>query len=276
MLAGSIRILRPVNGLISSLTVWISFIISGGGYAEYSGILASIAAFFFAGFANSVNDIEDIDIDRINKPHRPLPSGRINKKTAIMVAILSGLIALGISFILTVFTAIIGIIAVAGMLLYNLRLKRIAFWGNTTVSLIAAVAFIYGGAANNNIFPALFPALMAFLLHLGREVTKDIEDVRGDSAVGARTLPLVRGLALTRNVASIPLMILIPVTLLPMYFDMYSYAYLIMVTPVNIILLLVIYNLLISRRLSAKRNSLLLKVAMPLGIMAILFGTIIP
>jgi geranylgeranylglycerol-phosphate geranylgeranyltransferase len=276
MITGLLKILRPVNGLISLLTVWISYIIAGGGYGDFRGLSAGAAAFFFAGFANSVNDIADVEIDRINKPSRPLPAGAISVKAAVYESIAVGVIALLFSIYLGFGNVVIALIALPGMLLYNLRLKRTVLLGNITVSMIASLAFLYGGAAYENIGPTVFPAVLAFLLHLGREVIKDIEDARGDSMAGARTLPVARGMRFSRLTAAIILVILLVTTFIPFLMDLYGFRYLIVVAVVDAIVLYIILQQLFAKRCSDKLHSLLLKVAMPIGILSVYLGTCFP
>ncbi|MCP4632478.1 MAG: UbiA family prenyltransferase [candidate division Zixibacteria bacterium] len=260
--------------MISSITVWISFMIAGGNYNETIGIIASIAAFFFAGFANTVNDIADIEIDKINRPSRPLPAEFLSRKQAVVEAIILCVIALGFSLVLGTGTIIVALIALPGMVAYSLWLKRTVLFGNILVSFIAALAFIYGGAAFGKITPVVFPAVMAFLLHLAREIIKDIEDVRGDKKLGAQTLPIVKGERISRLTAAAILLVLVITTILPLLSGFYRLAYFLLIIPVDLIVIAIIYELIFVKDINAGRLSLYLKIAMPLGINAVFFGAI--
>lgn len=271
---GAIKIVRPLNGLISSATVWVSFLIAGGHYGDSTGILVAIAAFSFAGFANTVNDIVDIEIDRINRPWRPLPSNKITKRMAAGESFLLGIAALAISAFLGPANLAIGLVAILGMTVYNFWLKPTPFWGNLLVSFVAALAFLYGGAAHGNFLPVILPAAMAFLLHLGREIVKDIEDIEGDSRLGARTLPIVKGVRFARVLTAGILTVLTSVTIAPYVAGYYGLGYLAIVSIVDIILLYITFKLLFGSVLKAGFLSQLLKLSMPLGIGAVFLGSL--
>ncbi len=269
-----IKILRPLNGLITSLTVWISYFIAGGEFNQLNGILAAAAGFFFNGFANSVNDIIDIEIDRINRPDRPLPSGRMSRKSAIIESVILGLSALLLSASLGIKTSVIGLIAVFCMLIYNIKLKHTPLWGNIIVSFTAALAFLYGGAAYGGLSPVWLPAVFAFLLHLGREIIKDIEDVKGDSAMGAKSLPIVMGAGFSKKLTAMVLAVFIIVTLLPIILEYYGIGYSILIFIIDIVLFVIIWGLLRVREINAALISQTLKALMPLGIAAVYLGVI--
>ncbi|MBD3234199.1 MAG: hypothetical protein GF315_10805 [candidate division Zixibacteria bacterium] len=269
-----IKILRPLNGLIASLTVWISYFIAGGEFNQLSGIIAAIAGFLFNGFANSVNDIIDIEIDRINRPDRPLSSGKMSRKSAIIESGILGLSALVLSASLGVKTSVIGLIAIVCMVTYNIKLKNIPLLGNIMVSFTAALAFLYGGAAYGELSPVWLPAVFAFLLHLGREIIKDIEDIKGDSAMGAKTLPIVLGIGLSRKLTAMVLAVFIVVTLLPIILQHYGIGYSILIFLIDIVLFVIIWGLLRVREINAAMISQTLKALMPLGIAAVYLGVI--
>jgi len=273
-LTGVIRIVRPLNGLISSSTVWISFLIAGGDYRSGDGILAAIAAFLFTGFANTVNDIADIKIDKINRPSRPLPSNSISIGAAYYESFFLGMMAIMISALLSPMNFLIGAVALAFMLIYSLRLKLTTLWGNLTVSIIAASAFLYGGAAQDSLNPTLLPALMAFLLHLGREITKDIEDKRGDQELGARTLPIRCGDRFSRLLTAFILSIFIIATIFPYILGYYHFGYLALVLIVDLISFYIIIKLLFAETLDARLLSQLLKISMPIGIGSVYLGSL--
>ncbi len=271
-LYGTVKILRPLNGIISSIAVWVSYLIAGGGYNELSGIIAGTAGFAFAGFANVVNDIKDIEIDKINRTNRPLPSGIISVKAAIVEAVILGLIAMAISYQLSKSTFIIGIIAITCMLFYNLYLKRTPISGNIIVAFTASLAFVYGGSIYGE-FRKVFPAaVMAFILHLGREIVKDIEDYDGDKALGAKTLPIIRGKHYAKRIVLWILVLFVVVTVLVHFAGFYNQTYLWAILGLDILIVYIIYCIESIKRFNASLISQLLKIAMPLGIIAIYLG----
>lgn len=158
-------------------------------------LYAMAAAFFVCGFGNVINDLSDIDADRINHPGRPLPSGRLGRREAGFIAVLFAFAATALMFPLNNS----GRIIVAGALVlvtwYNRTLKHTAFFGNVAVSLLAAFTFLLGGAERGigNVLSLPGPAIgagLALLMHLMREIIKDIEDRTGDATAGGQTAAL--------------------------------------------------------------------------------------
>lgn len=184
-------------------------------------------ALFCAG-GNAVNDFFDADIDRVNRPGRPLPSGRLSGRAALILAIVTFVSGLILSFLLGGMAFRVGAGAVVLLVAYSVWLKRVLVAGNVAVGLIAALTFPFIGAVFNKPFaPALvFPSLFIFLFHLGREIIKDAVDVAGDRAVGAKTIPIVFGRKAALAAAAIPFIILIPVTALPFVLGIYGVWYL--------------------------------------------------
>ena len=82
-----ITILRPLNCIITAGAVWVGAWIGRGFTLSSSLILAGIIGFLTCGFGNIVNDLYDIEIDRVNNPGRPLPSGRVQKTWVILLAV---------------------------------------------------------------------------------------------------------------------------------------------------------------------------------------------
>jgi geranylgeranylglycerol-phosphate geranylgeranyltransferase len=152
-----------------------------------------LTGFTFCAAAMVINDYYDRKIDAINEPLRPIPSGAIKPKEAL--AFMGVLIVVGFVFALLVepFGLQCFIIGAVSLLLTATYLtvgKRSGLWGNFLVSACVAIPFIYGsvttlGTVGSNV--VLF-VLMAFLSNTGREITKGIVDVKGDSAEGVKTL----------------------------------------------------------------------------------------
>ncbi|MCU0333010.1 MAG: UbiA family prenyltransferase, partial [Ignavibacteriaceae bacterium] len=82
-LTAIIKIIRPLNFLITFASVIVAAVIcSPDKFPELNAFLAAFAASFALAAGNIINDIYDIDIDKINRPLRPLPSQKITIKEA--------------------------------------------------------------------------------------------------------------------------------------------------------------------------------------------------
>src|SRR3989344_737409 len=84
-----ILILRPLNGIMSIIAVYVGTLVAGALLVpSLNLLLGMLVVFLVSGAGMIINDIFDIEIDRVNKPERPLPSGRITKKKAWAYSIL--------------------------------------------------------------------------------------------------------------------------------------------------------------------------------------------
>jgi geranylgeranylglycerol-phosphate geranylgeranyltransferase len=191
-------LIRIHNCLMALLGAAVGYYLLPTGAGHQRHLFAMAAAFFVCGFGNVVNDLRDIDSDRINHPGRPLPSCRLNRRQAGLIAFMF----LVLSLVLMIPLNGSGRMIVGGALVlvtwYNLVLKQTAFWGNIAVSLLAAFTFILGGSERDITDALVLPgplagAALAFLMHLAREMVKDIEDRTGDAMAGDGTAVLKFG-----------------------------------------------------------------------------------
>jgi geranylgeranylglycerol-phosphate geranylgeranyltransferase len=142
-----------------------------------------------------LNDIQDVQIDKVNSPDRPIPSGKVSVGEAYAVStVLSGLALLS-SALLGVLPLLTAVVALALMAYYNTRGKKTGLLGNAVVSFNVALPFLFGGfAVDHPIRPLLFIFfLLAFLANLAREIAKGISDIEGDSAKRVRTIAVTLG-----------------------------------------------------------------------------------
>lgn len=131
------KISRPINILLGSTAVLISATFFQNFPDILNIIFAMMVVMFLNAGANCVNDIYDIEIDKINRPNRSLPAGKLSINEVKNFAVILFLIGNGISFYLGNFPFIISlIIATPLMVLYASKLKKIALIGNLLVSFI--------------------------------------------------------------------------------------------------------------------------------------------
>ena len=200
--AGLLTIMRPVNSLVAGLAALLGYIVATGTLAPVSLLLVPIVFSITAG-GNVFNDLCDLEIDQINRPERPLPSGSVTPEAAGILA--ASLFSAGL--VLTIPAGLpCTIIAVVNSLLllfYARTLKRTALWGNVAVSYLSASIYPFGGALAGlaGLERTLPLAGITFLAMLARELLKDAEDVAGDSAAGARTIPITFGVKKTGVIA---------------------------------------------------------------------------
>lgn len=267
---------RPLNSVIGGVSIFIGALLTGSLEPPLSLLLAVLSGMLITGGANAINDYYDIDIDRINRPARPIPSGGVSHRGARIFALT--LYAAGIAMAIPIsrLCVSIALFAVAGTFVYSARLKRMPLYGNLMVAFITALAFVYGGAAVGRLKESFFPAAFAFLYHLGREVIKDLEDSLGDRISGAETLPLRYGTRVALSVATVSFVLLIVLTFLPFIFSIYGLIYLIaVVLGVDLILVYSIFSAWSDTgHGNLTRLSKILKAGMLFGLFALYLGTL--
>jgi geranylgeranylglycerol-phosphate geranylgeranyltransferase len=269
-----LQIIRPVNVLIGGLSIFIGSFIAGSIHPIHAVILAAVSGMMIAAAANTINDYFDVTIDLINKPHRPIPSGKISKNGAWWFAVSLFAAGGGLSFLINMKAIAIALFACIVLYAYSARLKRTVLWGNLVVSFMTAFAFIYGGVAVDRLNNAVIPAVFSFFFHLGREIIKDIEDMKGDTADHAVTLPIRHGIRPALVITTAIFLLLIGLTALPYCFHIFGIYYLVVVIAgVDVLLVYVIismWNRPDSENLG--RLSTLLKLDMLVGLVAIYVG----
>jgi len=188
-------------GISALAAVFISaFILDYSLDANWFYILRNLFYIFFmvflvTGAGNMLNDYYDVEIDKVNKPGRPLPSGRIGLKEAVWLTGISFLLAILFSLFITPAAMVIGFINIFILIWYAKSLKRTILIGNLTIAYLTGSTFLFGAALFGlaGITVILPLALLAFLATAAREIVKDIEDIKGDSADGAVTFPIRYG-----------------------------------------------------------------------------------
>lgn len=230
---------RGGNIVFGITTVTLGTFMMGVNYQENIVNLAlhsfCIAAFIAGWF--SINDLLDIEVDRINHPDRPLPSENISERAAekygLRMMILSGvgLVAIilndekGIEGLAWVDSVIVWLMALLLMIIYELdgkpfnpSLKKRMFWGNLTIAGTISITILFGAAAINHATDPLLwlVAASAMILTTAREICMDSNDQFGD--FDRTTLPRVLGLEKARKTVWIlavasALLMLLPFTL---------------------------------------------------------------
>ena len=200
--AGYVTITRPVNSLAAGLAAIVAYLIATGSIIPEALLLFAVVTLITAA-GNVINDYYDVEIDRVNRPDRPIPSGQVTLPAARAYAITLFLAGVLVCFLTNVLCIAIAVVNSLLLVAYAARLKRTPLLGNIAVSYLAASMFLFGGALGG--LPGLFLVLpfaaMTFFAMLARELVKDAEDIEGDRASGAVTLPIRQGIPFTMYLA---------------------------------------------------------------------------
>jgi len=276
-IVGLLKITRPVNSLIIGLSVLIGAII--GNYKLLLNLdvfLLIISVVFISSAGHAINDVIDKDIDAINKPYRPIPSGIVTPKEAKIFSVALFCIGTGIASFVSILSLIIAGLASLLLYAYATHLKRKGFLGNLAIALLAFLTFIYGGTATTVTPLLLFPGYFALILALGREILKGIEDIEGDRKEGIETIAVKYGVKSARIVSTFLLSLLVITSELPYFLGYTSSVYLLIAAlgvdlPIVISLYLMHKNN-INAIITARR---LTKYAMLFGVLAFIVDVLI-
>ncbi len=230
-----IRILRPVNGLMSSFVVLI-VALALRNYSFQLIIIGMLVAFLTNSGGNVLNDYYDAEIDRINHPERPIPSGKIKRRQALIYAATVFSISLFISVFLGFIPFIINVIAIFFLYTYESYTKRRGFIGNINISFMLFLLFIFSGSIFNMYELPSILGTTAFFATLGREITKDVEDMAGD--FNRVTLPKKIGKMNSLYLSSIFYLVAIMVSPLPYIKGFFGLYYLLSVFIADIVFII--------------------------------------
>lgn len=270
-----LRLLRPGNALMSAAAVGIGSVVAVGadGAVEQAGLVAlgALAVFLFTGAGNAMNDFYDRDVDRVNHPGRPIPSGQVAPHAAFdfALALFLGALLAGLLTNLAAFGLVL--VSLALMIAYEVRFKASGWSGNLLIGWLVGSLFLFAGLVvyAGQVRPVQVAASLAVLAGLstvGREVVKDIEDVAGD--VGRTTLPKRIGTPRAARVAQAFLVAAAALSVVPFLLGVLGPTYLAFVVVADAIF---IYAALYSTR-SPGRSERAMKVAMVVALAAFLAG----
>tara|TARA_B100000287_G_C20661742_1_gene790376 strand:- start:1975 stop:2835 length:861 start_codon:yes stop_codon:yes gene_type:complete len=252
----------------------------------------SVMSFMFSW--NALNDLLDIEIDRVNHPERPLPSGDISLEAARKGIFLTGLGSI-LSLSAAGFVATTGetgfegwapALAIWGFALillfhyespskFSFRMKDKGLPGNVAISLSVGLVIVFGAAGVSKPLDARAWSVfvIGFLYNLSREIVKDIEDLEGDK--GRNTLAMSVGEDRARVIAWAILLMTLLALLAPFLpsLNLFLDWHVVFIIPALVSLLMVKARLFSSEDHSAQ---VLIKNSMQLCLAAFLVISLIP
>ena len=166
-------------------------------------LIGSVMASVLNAGNNALNQIYDLEIDRVNKPKRPLPTGRLSLRDAWMLTVITYVAALILAWSVApggrhecFWIVVIAVICTFVYSIPPLRTKRLGIWANITIAIPRGVLLKAAGWSSVKSIAGLEPwyigAIFGLFL-LGATTTKDFADMEGDRRGGCRTLPIRYG-----------------------------------------------------------------------------------
>jgi len=205
---GLLDLIRPVNCAMIGFAVIVgAFVSKPSSIPWLQMVLGFFTGFFVCAYSMSLNDVYDLEVDRVNRPDRPIPSGRISVRQASTLSLTMLVVGLACALISFVPLAVVMAVAYAFLSwLYNAKAKRTGLPGNLIVASSLAIPFIYGGAVSGGSIGGsllLMMALTAFFSGVGREVVKSMADVEGDAKREVNSIARTRGLGFASRVGAL-------------------------------------------------------------------------
>jgi geranylgeranylglycerol-phosphate geranylgeranyltransferase len=154
-------------------------------------IMGWIAGLYLADYA-------DRSLDRIQKPQRPIPSGRISPREALVVGAVFAIVGLGLTFLLSLVNVALTFVAAGLVYVYARWTKPKGLLGNLTRGLLTLVTFLFGVAAVQPLTlltPSLMVLALVFFIHdTNSNIIGAMRDVTGDQAADCQTTPVRYGI----------------------------------------------------------------------------------
>ena len=168
-----------------------------------------------------INNIIDVETDKIVKPNDVVIGTYITEKQAYNIYFILNVIGVAIGFYISNsinkpnFT-VLPIVMVSLLYVYSTSLKQSLLIGNFVVSILLAISLLVvpiyllypiitaeNQAGVSQIFSIILDySIFAFLINFIREIVKDMQDMEGDRKTGMNTLPIVLGISKTRYIVA--------------------------------------------------------------------------
>ncbi len=271
-----LRLIRPLNVSIAAGAVFVSAFVAVGTRVTdidllFLVLLACLVVGLITGAGNVLNDYSDREIDKENHPERPIPSGLVSPRNALSYSTVLFIIPVPLSYFINLDCFLLALFNVLVLISYERHLKGSGFYGNAAVSWLTGSIFIFGGLASYGgditaLMRTMFLGLLAFTATLGREIAKDIQDMKGD--IDRKTLPREIGAQGAALIAGISFVLGIIFSLIPPFRGLLNFYYLGVVLVADVIF---IYCTSLLVRNPAKASSMA-KVGMVVALFAFLIG----
>lgn len=196
MILSLFKISRPINVIISVVSVLISAFILEQDYSSKLVLITCLIVAGFTTFSNVINDIFDFKTDKFNRPNKPLPNHKISIRTAVIFSITVLLLCIYATQQLNLLSQnFVYFIVIPVIITYTPVFKSIPLLGNILIGTMLGCVFLFSEASFLNQFKIMWvPALLATHLTILRELLKDIEDYEGDLKSGIKTFPVYFGI----------------------------------------------------------------------------------
>lgn len=235
---GYFRLTRPGNTIAAGFLTFVGAFVAAGPQADFRAVVFAVFATACAtGGGNAINDYFDRNIDAINRPDRPIPSGAVSPRGAAVfsVALFAGATVTALQ--LPLLAIAIAVVNLGALVAYTELFKGMPGVGNALVGYLTGSAFLFGGAAVSDASGAVVLFGLATVATFAREVVKDVEDIDGDRTEGLRTLPIVVGERTSLRLGAASLLVGVAASIVPIINGTFGWLYAVGIVPANGVML---------------------------------------
>lgn len=270
---GLYKISRPLTTFSGALAVVM------GGYVAKTGawdkvLLATAVTILISSSANAWNDVQDIEIDRVNQPQRPLPSGMVSPRAAIIFSLILSIIALLLALFINPVAFWIAFGSILLLYVYSWKLKSTVLLGNVAVAIVSGLSAIFGGVAAGNPQPALWIAAIIGIGIMGREILKTLADYEGDLQHHCRTIATVWGKKPAKQLFFVFLTLMSIAMFVPFLANIYKpiYAYIVVLGVFPVVIYIAVQTTKVTKGSQFESLSQLMKYDYLIWFIAVIFG----
>jgi len=289
--------MRILNCAMSSLGVFIGALIAIGfsGVFALPLLFALAAVFTITAGGNVLNDYLDYEADKINRPDRPIPSGKVPRTSALAFSLILFVTGNFLAFMINGLCFTIAMVNTALLIIYSVSFQHKVLIGNFTVGYLVGSVFLFGAAVFLTIKSALILTVLAMLANAAREIVKDLDDMEGDKAgflkkiISKTVTPVAERFGITSEgvrmkytergmiiIAIACIMLAILFSILPYYYGMMKTGYLAVVLIADAVFASCMYSLSreAKRKKGYRRISKRLKIGMLIAMIAFIVGIV--
>lgn len=277
-LKGLIRLIRFELPLAAAICVMLGQLFALGKFAPlHLTLSAAISVFLISASILVSNDYFDVETDRINAPHRPIPSNAVTSNEALLLASFLLITGIILSYTISIEALLFSIGLIVIGLLYNRKFKRHGLTGNLMVSFSVGMTFIFGGLSVGLPFNkiVLFFALIAALVDLGEEIAADSMDVKGDLLIDSNSIAIKYGKEKALRLSGLIFTSVILLSLIPFLLEWFKLIYLLPIAVMDFFIGISTYKLIKSKNEEGRKYIRLLYLGATFGLLIFLFMRLI-
>ncbi len=192
------KLIRIEHSLFAALGVLLSGVLAGdlqGFQLEY--LIAFSIVFLYTIGNYAFNDFYDFELDKRNERYdRPLVSGLLPRKISPIISIISVFLIILLLFFLNLPIMLLVFANLPLFFLYSMELKKILVVKDIMIGYAFMATIFFGALVSDSILEPLivYFGVMGLIVGIAVEIMFDIGDIKGDKALGIKTLPIRFGL----------------------------------------------------------------------------------